>query len=45
LFSKPYIPSGEASQSVKPASLPTRGPKKQVAALFLPKAPAEKQDA
>ena len=45
LFSKPYVPSGEATQNVQPAAAPSRGPKKQVAALFLPPAPAEKQDA
>ncbi len=47
LFSRPYTPSPESSV---PASMPavpsgTNGRKKQVAALFLPKAPAEKQDA
>jgi hypothetical protein len=45
LFSKPYIPSGEMTQSAKPAAPPSRGAKKQVAALFLPPVPAEKQDA
>jgi len=45
LFSKPYIPSGEMTQSAKPAGPPSRGAKKQVAALFLPPVPAEKQDA
>jgi ATP-dependent RNA helicase RhlE len=45
LFSKPYVPSSESTQSVQPAAAPSRGPKKQVAALFLPPAPAEKQDA
>ena len=46
LFSRPYTPSSEEAQTVKPlASAPTRGPKPQIAALFLPPAPAEKQDA
>jgi ATP-dependent RNA helicase RhlE len=45
LFSMPYIASGDVMQTAKSASAPLRGPKKQVAALFLPPAPAEKQDA
>jgi len=45
LFSRPYTPSSDATPTVVPPSTPGRGPKKQVAALFLPKAPAEKQDA
>ena len=46
LFSRPYTPSSDATPTaVPPSSTPGRGPKKQVAALFLPKAPAEKQDA
>jgi ATP-dependent RNA helicase RhlE len=45
LFSKPYIPSGEVMETAKPASAPLRGSKKQIAALFLPPSPAEKQDA
>lgn len=44
LFSRPYTPSSEATQTAKPAA-PARGPKKEVAALFLPPVPAEKQDA
>jgi ATP-dependent RNA helicase RhlE len=44
LFSRPYTPSSEETQTAKPAA-PARGPKKEVAALFLPPAPAEKQDA
>jgi hypothetical protein len=32
-------------QALAPPTAPGRGPKKQVAALFLPPAPAEKQDA
>jgi ATP-dependent RNA helicase RhlE len=44
LFSRPYTPSSEETQTAKPAA-PVRGPKKQIAALFLPPAPAEKQDA
>ena len=44
LFSKPYTPSGEQAPAPKPAA-PSRGAKKQVAALFLPPVPAEKQDA
>ncbi len=45
LFSKPYTPSSETTQAVAAPSTPGRGPKKQIAALFLPPAPAEKQDA
>jgi ATP-dependent RNA helicase RhlE len=45
LFSKPYVPSGETAQAARPAPVPSRGAKKQVAALFLPPVPAEKQDA
>jgi ATP-dependent RNA helicase RhlE len=45
LFSRPYTPSGEATQTAKPTTPPARGPKKQVAVLFLPPAAAEKQDA
>jgi ATP-dependent RNA helicase RhlE len=46
LFSRPYTASSEETQTPKPlAPAPTRGPKQQVAALFLPPAPAEKQDA
>src|SRR5258708_9800232 len=45
LFSKPYIPSGEMTESVKPAASPARASQKQVAAPFLPPAPADKQDA
>jgi ATP-dependent RNA helicase RhlE len=45
LFSKPYTPSSETTQAVAPPTTPGRGPKKQIAALFLPPAPAEKQDA
>ncbi|MEO8165740.1 MAG: DEAD/DEAH box helicase [Betaproteobacteria bacterium] len=44
LFSKPYTPSDDAAPAAK-ASAPAHGRKKQVAALFLPKVPAEKQDA
>jgi len=42
LFSTPYTPSAPAPEPVKRPEPPGRGPKKQVAALFLP--PAEKQD-
>jgi ATP-dependent RNA helicase RhlE len=46
LFSRPYAPSSEETQTAKPAAaVPARGPKKEIAALFLPPAPAEKQDA
>ena len=46
LFSRPYTPSSEETQTAKPAAaVPARGPKKEIAALFLPPAPAEKQDA
>jgi ATP-dependent RNA helicase RhlE len=45
LFSKPYTPSSESTQAFAPPTTPGRGPKKQIAALFLPPAPAEKQDA
>ena len=45
LFSKPYTPSSETTQAAAPPTTPGRGPKKQIAALFLPPAPAEKQDA
>jgi ATP-dependent RNA helicase RhlE len=44
LFSRPYTPSSAETHTAKPAA-PTRGPKKEIAALFLPPAPAEKQDA
>jgi ATP-dependent RNA helicase RhlE len=45
LFSRPYTPSSASTQAAAPPTTPGRGPKKQVAALFLPPAPAEKQDA
>ena len=44
LFSKPYVPSGEVTESAK-ALTPAHGRKKEIAVLFLPPAPAEKQDA
>jgi ATP-dependent RNA helicase RhlE len=44
LFSKPYVPSESSVAAARPAPV-ARGTKKQVAALFLPPVPAEKQDA
>jgi ATP-dependent RNA helicase RhlE len=44
LFSKPYEPSETRVAATRPAAI-ARGTKKQVAALFLPPVPAEKQDA
>ncbi|MEO8004125.1 MAG: DEAD/DEAH box helicase [Betaproteobacteria bacterium] len=44
LFSKPYVPSEGSALASRPAPA-SRGTKKQVAALFLPPVPAEKQDA
>lgn len=43
LFSKPYTPSESVPVERARAEAPARGPKKQVAALFLPPVP-EKQD-
>ena len=45
LFSKPYTPSPETTTRPPAPGNPGGGPTKQVAALFLPPVPAEKQDA